>query len=176
MRAMTRGWSGVEKTMINEANKLQKPDSRKQGGAGGYSMNGTRFGSAVRWAVVAAGSMLWMASAAAKTGGPEEAVVVPPGSADAAAPFVSEDSSPTSRLSLLVNKGISLTTKTPFKRVYVGSPDIADANALGQNRLLVTGKKPGTTQVIVWDDNEKAQVLDVSVQIDIAGLKDQLKT
>jgi Flp pilus assembly secretin CpaC len=132
--------------------------------------------TALRWAVVAAGSMLYMASAAAKTAAVDEIIVTPPtNSADPAVPFITEDSAPTSHLNLLVNKGVSLTTKSPFKRVYVGQPDIADANALGQNRLLITGKKPGTTQVIVWDDNEKAQVLDVLVQIDIAGLKEQLK-
>ena len=135
---------------------------------------GTHVRRALRWAVVAAGSMLCVGSIAAKTNSVDEPAT-PPSSADPNAPFISEDVAPASQLKLLVNKGVSLTTKSPFKRVYVGQPDVADANAIGQNRLLITGKKPGNTQVIVWDDTEKAQVLNVSVQIDIAGLKDTLK-
>ena len=31
------------------------------------------------------------------------------------------------------------------------------------------GKKPGGTQVTIWDDAEKAQVIDLIVQVDVGG-------
>src|SRR5437016_4686299 len=59
--------------------------------------------------------------------------------------------------------------------ISVGQPEIADVNLLGQNHILVTGKKAGTTQLVVWDDGEKAQVMDVAVQVDVNGLQEQIK-
>ena len=47
-------------------------------------------------------------------------------------------------------------------------------NLLGQSRILVTGKKAGSTQLVVWDDGEKAQVIDISVAVDVKGLDDQI--
>ena len=36
------------------------------------------------------------------------------------------------------------------------------------------GKKAGSTQLVVWDDGEKYQVIDVSVQVDVKGLQEQI--
>ena len=51
-------------------------------------------------------------------------------------------------------------TANPYKRISVGAPDVADFNTIGANEILVTAKKAGTTQLIVWDDNERSQVVD----------------
>src|SRR5205823_1540853 len=53
------------------------------------------------------------------------------------------------KLPLIMNKSAILSTRAAYKRVSVGSPDIADVNTLGPTNLLVTGKKPGTTQLII---------------------------
>jgi pilus assembly protein CpaC len=79
------------------------------------------------------------------------------------------------KLSLLMNKSTILSTKAACKRVSVGSPDVADVNPVGPNSLLVTAKKPGSTQLIVWDDGERSQVIDLAVTTDLAALQDQLK-
>src|SRR5438309_1693056 len=90
--------------------------------------------------------------------------------ADPSTPFVRQADAQLSELKLLINKSSVLETKTPYKRVSVSQPDIADVNLLGPGRLLVTGKKAGQTQVIVWDDGERAQVMDVTVQVDVKSL------
>jgi pilus assembly protein CpaC len=79
------------------------------------------------------------------------------------------------KLALVMNKSTVLSTRSAYKRVSVGSPDVADVNPIGPNNILVTAKKPGTTQLIVWDDGDRSQVVDLSVQVDLAGLKDQIK-
>jgi pilus assembly protein CpaC len=119
----------------------------------------------LRWlgAVVAFGAgSLWCLSSAA-------------GEAAAPAPFVAEAQAKTSQLTLLINKSVVLETRTPYKRVSVAQPEIADVNLLGQNRILVTGKKAGTTQLVVWDEGERYQVIDAAVQVDVAGLQEQVK-
>ena len=52
---------------------------------------------------------------------------------------------------------------------------MADVNPIGPNNILVTAKKPGTTQLIVWDDADRSQVVDLAVQVDLAALQEQFK-
>lgn len=77
-------------------------------------------------------------------------------------------------LRLMVNKSGVITTKMPYKRLSVAQPEIADVNAIGPQSILVTAKKPGSTQIIVWDDADRSQVIDVMVGFDIQELQDKL--
>jgi pilus assembly protein CpaC len=79
------------------------------------------------------------------------------------------------RISLVMNKSAVLTTRAAYKRVSVGSPEVADVNTIGPSSLLVTAKKAGTTQLIVWDDDDRSQVVDVVVQADLDSLRAQIK-
>ncbi len=79
------------------------------------------------------------------------------------------------KLGLVMNKSAVLSTRAPYKRVSIGAPEIADVNAIGPTNILVTAKKPGTTQLIVWDDSDRSQVVDVAVSIDLAALQEQFK-
>jgi pilus assembly protein CpaC len=78
---------------------------------------------------------------------------------------------PDGAVDLQVNKSRVLSTTRPYKRISVGQSDVADVNGLGADRILVTAKKPGSTQLIVWDDQERAQAVDVRVSPDMQGLK-----
>lgn len=135
----------------------------------------------IRWvghaAAFGAGCLLCLSAAAGDKPGEarSEESTIPVQSADTTAPFVTEAAKTSSQLQVLINKSVVLQTRTPYKRVSVGQPEIADVNLLGQSRILVTGKKAGTTQLVVWDDGEKAQVIDISVAVDVAGLQEQLK-
>ncbi|HEY0008918.1 MAG TPA: type II and III secretion system protein family protein [Tepidisphaeraceae bacterium] len=79
------------------------------------------------------------------------------------------------KLAMTVNKTAVVTTKDKYKRFSVGQPDIADVTAVGPTTLLVTGKKQGTTQIIVWNEAEQSQVIDVSVAFDSQALQDEFK-
>ena len=79
------------------------------------------------------------------------------------------------KLPLIMNKSAILSTRAAYKRVSVGSPDIADVNTIGPTNILVTAKKPGTTQLIIWDDAERSQVVDLAVGIDLPALQEQFK-
>jgi pilus assembly protein CpaC len=79
------------------------------------------------------------------------------------------------KLCLVANKSLIVNTRAPYKRVSIAAPDVADINPIGPTNVLVTAKKAGTTQMIVWDDGERSQVIDVAVAVDIDTLRDQLK-
>lgn len=76
---------------------------------------------------------------------------------------------------LNTNKSTIVTTSRPRQSLAIGEPSIADVNAISPTRLLVTGKKPGSTQLIIWDDQDHSQVIDVTVNADLGGLTDQYK-
>src|SRR3954469_24159603 len=65
---------------------------------------------------------------------------------------------------LMVNKSMVLSTSRPYKRLNLGQPDIAEVNGIGPTRILITGKKTGSTQIIVWDDQDNSQMVDVMVE------------
>lgn len=79
---------------------------------------------------------------------------------------------PNGGLTLAVNRTGEIKTSTPVKRVSVGQPEVADIQAFADNLLLVTAKKAGSTQVIVWDDKDQSQSIDVNVEIPLDQLKD----
>lgn len=75
-------------------------------------------------------------------------------------------------LTLAVNRTTELKAAGPVKRVSVAQPDIADIQPFADNLLLVTAKKAGNTQVILWDENNHSQSIDVNVEIPLEQLKD----
>jgi pilus assembly protein CpaC len=79
------------------------------------------------------------------------------------------------QLSLTVNRTAVLTTAAPYKRVSVGNPDVVDFNAIAPTSILVTAKKPGVTQLIVWDEAERSQSIDLVVMMDLRGIQEQLR-
>jgi pilus assembly protein CpaC len=75
-------------------------------------------------------------------------------------------------ITLSVNRTSEIKTNSPVKRVSVGQPDVADIQAFADNLLLVTAKKAGTTQVILWDEKNQSQSIDINVEIPLDQLKD----
>src|SRR5690606_24362513 len=78
------------------------------------------------------------------------------------------------QIRLPVNKSRVLNTDLPYQRVSIAQPEIADVNPIGPRTILITAKKAGSTQIIVWDDQDRSQILDVQVEVDLDGLKAQL--
>ena len=78
-------------------------------------------------------------------------------------------------ITLNVNKSQVITTKLPYKTVNVANPEIADVNRVDDYEILLTAKKPGNTQLIVWDLAGLTQTVDVTVTNDITTLQSQLR-
>jgi pilus assembly protein CpaC len=78
------------------------------------------------------------------------------------------------KIRLMVNQTQVITTSQPVNPVSVGNPDIADVNVLGPNTLLITAKKQGSTQLIVWDDSKRSQVADIIIGMNLSELQNEL--
>lgn len=79
------------------------------------------------------------------------------------------------RLTLLVNRSITLATVKPYKIVNVAQPELLTVNTIASQSLLVTARKAGTTQLVLWDESENSQVIDVTIHADLSALQDLLK-
>ena len=67
---------------------------------------------------------------------------------------------------LFVNVGKSLVVNSarPIERVSVGLGEIAEATAVGPQEILVNGKAPGQTSLILWQQGGEKLFFDVTVQ------------
>jgi len=63
-----------------------------------------------------------------------------------------------------------------IRKVNSLAPDIADYVSLSPNELLITGKKSGSTQLIIWDEADHTEILNVEVATQIAMLQKKLQT
>jgi len=96
-------------------------------------------------------------------------------STQAKAQFV--DPSEETRVQVPLFKSLVLNLAGPATRVSVGNPDVADILILRASQLYVLGKDLGTTNVILWDKNDKL-VGNVAVEVthDLESLKEKLHT
>jgi pilus assembly protein CpaC len=78
-------------------------------------------------------------------------------------------------LRLTSGKSTIVTFRKMYSTVSIGNTDIADYNRISPSSLLITAKKPGTTALVVFDDEKRSVVIDVIVDPDLAMLQRQLK-
>jgi pilus assembly protein CpaC len=78
------------------------------------------------------------------------------------------------KICVTVGKSKVIHTDKAIKRISVAEPKIADIQVVSPKQLLVNGKTPGATSLVVWD-NTDTLIFDVVVERDIMLLKQRLK-
>ena len=94
----------------------------------------------------------------------------PPGALPTAA--TSQDS--TNDLSLAVGKSVVLDLARPVTRIVVGLGDYAMAQAVSPTQILLSGKAPGETSLIIWDQSGGRQFFNVTVRASSFASNDTL--
>jgi pilus assembly protein CpaC len=77
-------------------------------------------------------------------------------------------------LSVAVGKTVLVDTAWPIKRVANNLSDIADVHPTSPTEIMVQGKAPGETSVIVWDTHGGRQFFNVTVRASASVLNDNL--
>jgi pilus assembly protein CpaC len=72
---------------------------------------------------------------------------------------------------VLVGKSVVMNVKAPMTRVLSSNPAVVETLAISPNEVVIEGKAAGASTLILWDSAGHSQVLDVVVDIDIAGLR-----
>lgn len=78
--------------------------------------------------------------------------------------------SPNETLEITVNTSRILTLDEEIPRAQVNNPEILDLTALSPTQVQVMAKKPGVTQVNLWDQNDEIHSVDVIVLPDAQEL------
>lgn len=105
------------------------------------------------------------------TGTPTWAQAPLPGAQPAAA--TNQDS--TNDLSLSVGKSVVLDLARPVTRIVVGLGGFAEAQAVSPTQILLSGKAPGETSLIIWDQSGGRQFFNVAIRPSSFGANDTLE-
>ncbi len=99
------------------------------------------------------------------------------GSAQAEARVLNlSDENRVGRLQVTLGNSETIRVATPFSEIVVGDPETADVSPLTDRTLYVLGRKLGTTNVTLFDENRKvAAVIDIEVTHNLAGIRHALK-
>ena len=62
----------------------------------------------------------------------------------------------------------------PVKKMAVGDARIADVILLNKSEVYMVGKSPGSTNLILWNKNDDATIVDIAVQLDTSLLQARL--
>lgn len=84
-----------------------------------------------------------------------------------------QDSS--NELSVAVGKTVLVDCVRPATRVAIGLGEVAEASAISPNEIMVNGKAPGETSLIIWDDRGGRQFFNVTVRASTAGLDNNME-
>ena len=79
------------------------------------------------------------------------------------------------RLEVFVGKSLLVQAPWAARRVAVTDPKIADVQILTPRQVLLQGKKPGITDLVMWSDKVDAWTAEVRVSVDIASLRQELR-
>lgn len=76
---------------------------------------------------------------------------------------------------VLVGKSVVINVQTPLMRVLSSNTTAVEAMATSATQVVVEGKAAGNSSLILWDTSGQSQVLDVAVDLDIAGLRSAIQ-
>lgn len=97
-----------------------------------------------------------------------------PGSA--ASPRMQREVAEHHKVAVTQHKSITFRLDRPFSSTVVGSTDIADVLPMSDQVVYIQGKKIGTTNVSVFDQNKRLiAILDIDVKIDAASVEAQIR-
>jgi pilus assembly protein CpaC len=81
----------------------------------------------------------------------------------------------THELFVTVGKSVIVNSAAPIERISVGYNDVAEATAIGLHEVLVNGKAPGDTTLIVWQRDGNKVFFDLTVRPNTSDVKTKLQ-
>lgn len=78
-------------------------------------------------------------------------------------------------LHVLVGKSVVVNVSAPLTRVLSSNPTAIETLATAPTEVVIEGKVPGVSSVILWDNQGHSQVLDVEVDLDVVGLRSAIQ-
>src|SRR5947209_5164445 len=78
-------------------------------------------------------------------------------------------------LHILVGKSVVINVQAPITRVLSSNPSVIETLATSPTEIVVEGRAAGSSSLILWDQSGRSQMLDVVVDVDVAGLRSAIE-
>src|SRR5437016_345272 len=78
-------------------------------------------------------------------------------------------------LHILVGKSVVVNVQAPITRVLSSNPSVIETLATSPTEIGVEGRAAGSSSLILWDQSGRSQMLDVVVDVDVAGLRSAIE-
>lgn len=78
-------------------------------------------------------------------------------------------------LHVFVGKSVVINLQAPVTRILSSNPNVIDTLATSPTQVVVEGKTPGASSLILWDANGHSQMLDVTVDVNVSHLRTALE-
>ncbi|HOJ74079.1 MAG TPA: pilus assembly protein N-terminal domain-containing protein [Phycisphaerae bacterium] len=73
-----------------------------------------------------------------------------------------------------VGRGTLIDVNEPLVRASVANTEIAEVQVLSPNQLLLTGKAPGVTELVMWGNNNAQSACSVVVEMDVTEIREAI--
>src|ERR1043166_5076565 len=74
-------------------------------------------------------------------------------------------------LHIFVGKSVVINLQVPVTRILSSNPAVIETLATSPTQVVVEGKAAGSSSLILWDSGGHSQMLDVTVDVNIASLR-----
>ncbi|PYX89720.1 MAG: hypothetical protein DMG67_14465 [Acidobacteria bacterium] len=74
----------------------------------------------------------------------------------------------------LVGHSVVIRTEARLRRVLVGNPNVVTTATTAPNELVVTATTPGSSSVVLWQENNQSRILEVFADVDVSLLRDAI--
>src|SRR5438270_977735 len=74
-------------------------------------------------------------------------------------------------LHVFVGKSAVINVQAPVSRILSSNPGVIDTLATSPTQIVVEGKTPGSSSLILWDASGRSQILDVTVDVNVSYLR-----
>jgi pilus assembly protein CpaC len=75
---------------------------------------------------------------------------------------------------ILVGHSVVVRTESRIKRVLVGSPASVTTSTTAPNEVVMTAVAPGSSSVVLWQENKESRILEVFSDLDVSMLRDAI--
>jgi pilus assembly protein CpaC len=75
-------------------------------------------------------------------------------------------------LHILVGHSVIIRTDSRLKRVLVGNPAVATTATTAANEVVVTATAPGSSSVVLWQEDNQSHILEVFSDLDVSMLRE----
>jgi pilus assembly protein CpaC len=73
-------------------------------------------------------------------------------------------------LHLLVGRSMVIASDARIRRISLADPSVLDALVMSPQQILVNGKAPGASSLVIWDEAGQSRTFDVSVDLDVSEI------